>query len=192
MVEFEGREVTRLPSYRRTGIGMARSFQITALFQTLSVRENLRLAAQARHRWSALSFWGRVERLEEPIETAERLLVRLGLRERAEVAAGELSHGQQRLLEVGLALAARPRLLLLDEPTSGMGIDDIPVITELIREIGRDHTVVLIEHNMGIVMSLSDRVTVMNQGRVLVEEAPDAVRVDPRVRTAYLGEAIDA
>jgi branched-chain amino acid transport system ATP-binding protein len=187
-VEFEGRDVTRLPSHRRTSIGMARSFQITALFQTLPVRENLRLAAQARHRWRALSFWGRADRLEEPRETAERLLERLGLRDRADVPAGELSHGQQRILEVGLAMAARPRMLLLDEPTSGMGVDDIPAITGLVRELGRDHTILLIEHNMSIVMSLSDRVTVMHQGQVLVEGKPDEVRADPRVRTAYLGE----
>jgi branched-chain amino acid transport system ATP-binding protein len=191
-VEFEGRPVTRLPSHRRTAIGMARSFQITALFQTLPVRENLRLAAQAMHRWAALSFWRRVEGLEEPRETAERILDRLGLSDRADTPAGELSHGQQRILEVGLAMAARPRLLLLDEPTSGMGVDDIPAITELIRDLGRDHTVLLIEHNMGIVMSLSDRITVMSQGRILVEGAPDAVREDPRVRTAYLGEVGDA
>jgi branched-chain amino acid transport system ATP-binding protein len=189
-VEFEGREVTRLPSHRRTAIGMARSFQITALFQTLSVRENLRLAAQARHRWRAMAFWGRTDRLEEPRETAERLLSRLGLRDRAEVAAGELSHGQQRILEVGLAMAAKPRMLLLDEPTSGMGVDDIPAITELIRELGREHTILLIEHNMGIVMSLSDRITVMHQGQVLVEGAPEEIRADARVRTAYLGEEV--
>jgi branched-chain amino acid transport system ATP-binding protein len=191
-VEFEGKDVTRLPSHRRTSIGMARSFQITALFQTLSVRENLRLAAQARLRWAAMDFWGRAERLAEPLETAEALLTRLGLQERAGVAAGELSHGQQRILEVGMAMAARPRMLLLDEPTSGMGIDDIPAITDLIRELGRDHTVLLIEHNMGIVMSLSDRVTVMHQGHVLVEGPPEEVREDERVRTAYLGEVIDA
>jgi branched-chain amino acid transport system ATP-binding protein len=191
-VEFEGRDVTRLPSHRRIGIGMARSFQITALFQTLSVRENLRLAAQARHRWAAMDFWRRVDRIEAPLQIAEELLGRLGLRHRADVPAGELSHGQQRILEVGLAMAARPRMLLLDEPTSGMGVDDIPAITDLIHELGRDHTILLIEHNMGIVMSLSDRVTVMHQGQVLVEGPPELVRADERVRTAYLGEAIDA
>jgi branched-chain amino acid transport system ATP-binding protein len=191
-VEFDGHDVTHLPSHRRTVLGMARSFQITALFQTLSVRENLRVAAQARHRWAAMTFWGRTERLHEPRETAEGLLDRLGLRDHADVAAGELSHGQQRILEVGLAMAAKPRMLLLDEPTSGMGVDDIPAITALIRELGRDHTILVIEHNMGIVMSLSDRITVMQQGQVLVEGPPNAVRSDPRVRTAYLGEVVDA
>jgi branched-chain amino acid transport system ATP-binding protein len=191
-VEFEGADVTRLPSHRRTGIGMSRSFQITSLFQALSVRENLRLAAQARHAWAALNFWRRAEALEAAQEAAESLLRRLGLRERAHVPAGELSHGQQRILEVGLAMAARPRMLFLDEPTSGMGVEDIPAITALIRELGQEHTILLIEHNMGIVMSISDRVTVMHQGKVLVEGTPDEVRDDRRVRTAYLGEVVDA
>ena len=120
---------------------------------------------------------------------ADEIIDRLQLGARAHVAAGELSHGQQRVLEVGMAMAARPKLLLLDEPTSGMGIDDIPVMTKLIGELGRDYTVMLIEHNMGIVMSISDTITVMHQGKVLVEGDPRTVRNDPRVRAAYLGEA---
>ena len=191
-VEFEGVDVTRLPSHRRTAIGMARSFQITSIFQALTVRENLRLAAQARRAWAAMNFWRTVGALDEPREQAEALLRRLGLEQRADVPAGELSHGQQRILEVGLAMAARPRMLFLDEPTSGMGVDDIPTITELIRELGRDHTILLIEHNMSVVMSISDRVTVMHQGKVLVEGDPEQVREDARVRTAYLGEVVDA
>jgi branched-chain amino acid transport system ATP-binding protein len=191
-VRFRGADVTHLPSHRRVGIGMARSFQITSLFQALTVRENLRLAIQARRAWSALNFWRRVDASDEAQVEADALLRRIGLESRADLLAGELSHGQQRILEVGLAMAGRPSMLFLDEPTSGMGVEDIPVITDLIRELGKDHTILLIEHNMGIVMSISDRVTVMHQGHVLLEGTPDEVRADARVRTAYLGEAVDA
>lgn len=188
-VLFEGREVSRRPAHGRVGIGMGRSFQITSLFQSLSARENLRLAAQGRDGNRALAFWYSAEKRRRHIELAEEILSRLELGSRAELPAGELSHGQQRVLEVGMALAAQPRMLLLDEPTSGMGVDDIPVMTRLIRELGQEHTIMLIEHNMSIVMSISEIVTVMHQGRVLVEGTPEDVRVDERVRTAYLGEA---
>ena len=188
-IEFAGHDITRLPGYKRVAVGMARSFQVTELFQNLSVRENLRLAAQGRRMAEALNFWKPVSALREPLEIARELLERLGLERWAELKAGELSHGQQRILEVGMAMAAKPKLLLLDEPTSGMGIDDIPMMTTLIRELGSDHTILLIEHNMNIVMNISDVITVMAQGRVLVEGPPGRVREDAQVRTAYLGEA---
>jgi branched-chain amino acid transport system ATP-binding protein len=189
-VEFAGQDITRLPNHKRTGIGMSRSFQITSLFQNLSVRENLRLSAQGRNMLKAMKFWGPVESLAETIEIAEQLLERLSLTDCADVLAGELSHGQQRILEVGMAMAAKPKMLLLDEPTSGMGIEDIPVMTNLIHELGKELTILLIEHNMGIVMSISDIVTVMYQGQVLVEGTPEVVSEDERVRIAYLGEAV--
>ncbi|MCA1939723.1 MAG: ABC transporter ATP-binding protein [Caenispirillum bisanense] len=188
-VLFEGREVTRKPANARVGLGMARSFQLTSLFQNLSVRENLRVAAQGRDGARALTFWRPAESRREHLAVADEILERLALTARADTAAGDLSHGQQRVLEVGMALAARPRLLLLDEPTSGMGVDDIPVMTRLIGELGREYTVMLIEHNMSIVMSISDTITVMHQGKVLVEGPPEVVRADARVRSAYLGEA---
>jgi len=186
---FEGADITQRPAHGRTRIGMTRSFQITSLFQTLSVRENLRLAAQGRDGLKALTFWRPTQSRREHLEIADEVLERLQLTGRAHTAAGDLSHGQQRVLEVGMALCGRPRLLLLDEPTSGMGIDDIPTMTRLIGELGKDHTVMLIEHNMSIVMSISDTITVMNRGQVLVEGPPETVRADERVRTAYLGEA---
>ncbi len=188
-IVFDGRDVTRRPAHARVGIGMARSFQVTSLFQNLSVRENLRLASQGRDGDRALAFWRPVSAGRAHLERADRIMERLNLSARANAAAGDLSHGQQRVLEVGMALCGEPKLLLLDEPTSGMGIDDIPVMTKLIADLGRDHTVMLIEHNMGIVMSISDTVTVMSRGKVLVEGRPDAVRADERVRAAYLGEA---
>ncbi|WP_136067519.1 ABC transporter ATP-binding protein [Modicisalibacter radicis] len=186
---LDGRDITRQPAHGRVGLGMARSFQITSLFQELSVHENLRLAAQGVDGWKALNFWQRLDTRKRHIDTADEVLERLNLTERAGIPAGELSHGQQRILEVGMAICARPKLLLLDEPTSGMGIDDIPTMTRLIGELGRDHSILLIEHNMSIVMSISDTITVMNRGRVLVEGTPDSVRNDQRVREAYLGEA---
>lgn len=186
---FNGQDITRRPPHGRVALGMARSFQITSLFQNLSVRENLRLAAQGTAGWRALNFWKRLDAHHRHAATADQMLERLALTQRADLQAGTLSHGQQRILEVGMAMCARPRLLLLDEPTSGMGVDDIPIMTRLIGELGRDHTVLLIEHNMSIVMSISDTITVMNRGRILVEGAPETVRADERVRTAYLGEA---
>jgi len=185
---FDGHDVTRSSAHGRVSIGMARSFQITSLFQNLSVRENLRLASQGRDGHLALTFWRAEESKRCHLEQADEVLERLQLTARANMAAGDLSHGQQRVLEVGMALCARPKLLLLDEPTSGMGVDDIPIMTNLIAELGKELTVMLIEHNMRMVMSISDRITVMHQGRILVEGTPEQVRSDDRVRAAYLGE----
>jgi len=186
-IAFAGRDVTRLPDAERVHLGMARSFQITSLFAQLTVRENLRLAAQAVMRGRAACFWKPVASLGEAADIADGLLARLGMQRLAGLPAGTLAHGQQRMLEVGMCLAARPRLLLLDEPTSGMGVNDLPMMRELIRDAARDHTVVLIEHNMGIVLTISDRITVMAQGRVLAEGTADQIRGHPDVQRAYLG-----
>jgi branched-chain amino acid transport system ATP-binding protein len=170
--------------------GVARSFQVTSLFLNLSVRENLRLAAQGRRPTQALQLWRSAESLRPAIEMAQALLERLNLSSVAERQVGELSHGQQRRLEVGMAIAAQPKIIFLDEPTSGMGIDDIGEMKRLIHGLRADHAVVLIEHNMDIVMDISDMITVMQQGQVLVQARPDAIRNDERVRRAYLGGMI--
>ena len=170
--------------------GVARSFQVTSLFANLSVRENLRLAAQGVDARRALSAWKPPRGTLAHAGVVDSVLERLALQRFAGAAAGALSHGQQRRLEVGMALAARPKAIFLDEPTSGMGIDDLAGMKELIRSLRDDYTVVLIEHNMGIVMDISDTVTVMQQGRVLVEGRPDQIRGDERVRSAYLGNMI--
>lgn len=187
-VFFEGQDIGRQPAHSRVRIGMGRSFQITSLFQGLSARENLRIAAQGRDGSRALAFWCRAEKRRRHSDLAEQILDYLSLGTQADLPAGELSHGQQRVLEVGMALAAQPQLLLLDEPTSGMGVDDIPVMTRLISDLGREHTIMLIEHNMSLVMSISQSITVMDRGRILVDGPPEEVRADERVRTAYLGE----
>ena len=187
---FDGHDVTREPDHRRVRRGIARSFQVTSLFLTLSVRENLRLAAQGTAPAGAMNCWSAPDGPRAHAETVDRVLERVGLQRVAGSAAGNLSHGQQRRLEVGMALAARPKAIFLDEPTSGMGIDDIDGMKKLIRGLRDEHTVVLIEHNMNIVMDISDRVTVMQLGRVLAEGLPQEIRGDERVRAAYLGNMI--
>ena len=187
---FDGHDVTREPDYRRVRRGIARSFQVTSLFLTLPVRENLRLAAQGIAPTGAMNCWSPPDGPLAHAETVAKVLERVGLERVAGNAAGNLSHGQQRRLEVGMALAARPKAIFLDEPTSGMGIDDIEGMKQLIRGLRDEHTVVLIEHNMNIVMDISDTITVMQLGRVLAEGLPHEIRRDDRVRAAYLGNMI--
>ncbi|ESJ25329.1 ABC transporter [Cupriavidus sp. HPC(L)] len=189
-IVFDGHDVTGETDYQRVQRGIARSFQVTSLFPSLPVRENLRLAALGTQPRRAMNCWRRPVGELACTETVERVLERLELTRVAGAVAGALSHGQQRRLEVGMALAARPRAIFLDEPTSGMGVDDLGAMKRLIRGLAEDHTVVLIEHNMDIVMDISDTITVMQQGKVLMEGPPDTVRGDPRVRAAYLGNMI--
>ncbi len=189
-IVFDGHDVTREPDHRRVQRGMARSFQVTSLFLTLPVRENLRLAAQGTAPAQALNCWSAPVGARSRADVVARVLARLGLERHADTPVGNLSHGQQRRLEVGMALAAGPKAIFLDEPTSGMGIDDLDDMKRLIQGLKDEHTVVLIEHNMNIVMDISDTVTVMQQGRVLAEGHPHAIRSDERVRSAYLGNMI--
>lgn len=189
-IVFDGQDVTHVPDHRRVQRGIARSFQVTSLFLSLSVRENLRLAAQGTAPTRAMNCWHEPEGPRSCAETVASVLARLGLESFASLPAGNLSHGQQRRLEVGMALAARPKAIFLDEPTSGMGIDDLEDMKSFIRSLRDEHTVVLIEHNMNIVMDISDTVTVMQQGRVLAEGLPHEIRSDNRVRAAYLGNMI--
>ncbi|MFZ2309378.1 MAG: ABC transporter ATP-binding protein [Rhodoferax sp.] len=189
-IVFDGHDVTHEPDHRRVQRGMARSFQVTSLFLSLPVRENLRLAAQGIAPAKALNCWHEPVGPRACADTVERVLAKLGLESHALTPAGNLSHGQQRRLEVGMALAAHPKAIFLDEPTSGMGIDDLDDMKRLIQSLREEHTVVLIEHNMDIVMDISDTVTVMQQGRVLAEGLPHVIRSDDRVRAAYLGNMI--
>ena len=189
-IMFDGHDVTHEPDHKRVRRGVARSFQVTSLFANLGVRENLRLAAQGVDAKRALNAWKPPRDTLAHNDVVDSVLERLALQRFADTAAGALSHGQQRRLEVGMALAARPKAIFLDEPTSGMGIDDLADMKQLIRSLRDEYTVVLIEHNMGIVMDISDTITVMQQGRVLVEGRPDEIRGDERVRSAYLGNMI--
>jgi branched-chain amino acid transport system ATP-binding protein len=187
---FDGHDLTRERGHRRVRRGIARSFQVTSLFLTLTVRENLRLAAQGVAPAEAFDAWHEPVGTRACADTVDRVLAKVGLESFAATLASNLSHGQQRRLEVGMALAAHPKLILLDEPTSGMGIDDIEGMKSLIRSLRDEHAVLFIEHNMGIVMDISDTITVMQQGSVLAEGAPDTIRSDSRVRAAYLGNMI--
>lgn len=188
---LDGTEISHLPGFERVQCGLARSFQVTSLFLNLSVRENLRIAAQGRKPKNALWGWSPPGTHDAALEIADSLLERFRLQTKAERAAALLSHGEQRRLEVAMALAAKPRLVFLDEPTSGMGIDDIGEMKALISSLKQDgYAVLLIEHNMDIVMGISDTITVMQLGRVLVEGTPAAIRNDEQVRRAYLGNMI--
>lgn len=189
-ISLHGKDITSSTAEERVQLGIARSFQVTSLFPTLDVHENLRLAAQGKTPWQALAPWRSAKTNVRAHEIAEEIMERLSLKHVYSRAAGELSHGQQRRLEVGMAMASKPRVILMDEPTSGMGIDDIEEMKNLIRDLGHDHTVLFIEHNMGIVMNISDTVTVMQAGRKLVEGTPAFVREDPEVQRAYLGNMI--
>ncbi|OWT81149.1 ABC transporter ATP-binding protein [Achromobacter sp. HZ28] len=190
-IHFEGQEIGHLPGHLRVRRGLARSFQVTSLFQNLSVRENLRVAAQGRSPRKALFGWSIPGNDDAAVAVADVLLEKFKLDGVAQRASGHLSHGQQRRLEVAMALAAGPKLVFLDEPTSGMGIDDIAEMKALIFSLKQEgYAVLLIEHNMDIVMGISDTITVMQAGRVLVEGTPDAIRGDERVRRAYLGNMV--
>ena len=186
-VYFDGSAVTKLPVHRRTHLGIARSFQITAVFPELTVRENVRLAAQAVAPKVRRSFLRASTSKALRLDVVDDVMERVGLTRLSEVPAANLSHGLTRRLEIALALASGPRLLLLDEPLSGMGVDDIAGMEQLLRSLVPDHTVVLVEHNMPVTLAISDRVSVLVGGQVLVEGTPQEVAADDRVKDAYLG-----
>ncbi|HKZ06007.1 MAG TPA: ABC transporter ATP-binding protein [Methylomirabilota bacterium] len=183
-----GVPVTGLPPHAIARRGLARSFQRNSLFPRLPVLENLRLAAAA----DGVGSWrllGRVERLPAPLARARETAEAVGLAERLDVLAGALSYGEQRQLEVGLALATRPRLLLLDEPTAGMSPEETARMTRMLEGLPREITLLIIEHDMDVVASLADRVTVLHYGEVLTEGSFAHVKADPRVYEVYLGSA---
>jgi branched-chain amino acid transport system ATP-binding protein len=183
-----GQDVTGLRADQMVHRGMARSFQITSLFPDMPLRDHVELALQGRRR-EGLRFWRSDRLLDVHRERAESLLDDVGLASLADVPAAAVSYGQKRALELAIALALDPRVLLLDEPTAGMGVEDVQRTIDLIRRVREGRTVVLVEHNMRVVATLADRVTVLQRGRVLAEGGYDEVRDDRRVITAYLGEA---
>ena len=182
-----GQEITHLPLYRRAPLGLARSYQITSVFTNLSVEENMLLAIQAHHGHS-FRFWGRG--LKDPQLLAELgpALETVGLSERAEAIAGNLSHGEKKQLEVGMALSCKPQLLLLDEPMAGMGPGGSIELSKLIRKLKKEMTILLVEHDMEAIFSLADRITVLIYGEVVATGSVEEIRSNPAVRQAYLGE----
>jgi branched-chain amino acid transport system ATP-binding protein len=184
-VLLEGRDITGIATHKLSELGLSRSFQITNLFAQSTVFENLRLAAQVLEPgYRALLPVRRSQRAEAK---AEELIERFGLSAKATELAGNLSHGEQRRLEIAIALACEPRILILDEPTQGMSHADTEEASQLVARLGRDLTLVLIEHDIDLVMDLSHTVIVLHQGRKLAEGSPQEVRANKDVQTAYFG-----
>jgi branched-chain amino acid transport system ATP-binding protein len=187
-VFFAGRDVTGVSQHRFAHIGIAKSFQITNLFPQLSAFENVRVAVQAKH--SRFDVWNRRTDLKEVDARAAALLALVGLADRRGELAENLAHGNQRSLEIAVALACEPRLLLLDEPTAGMSPEEARAMMELILRLHQERTVILVEHRMKLVMGISERIIVLHQGRLLAEGTPDQIRAHDEVRRVYLGESI--
>jgi len=187
-IYFAGERITALPVHRVIQKGVARTFQLTHLFPALTARENVRIAAQARRgdRWRPLAGGALFATTGEAADAALDLM---RLSDVAEVKAGLLSHGNQRLLEVAMALAQRPRLLLLDEPTQGLSVEETDQTVGILREMlgAGGLTVILVEHDMEVVFRLADNITVLHRGRVIADGAPDAVKANAEVQSAYLG-----
>jgi branched-chain amino acid transport system ATP-binding protein len=187
-VHFAGNDITSLPMYRRSALGLARSFQITSLFLDLSVLDNVALAVQA-HAGHSFRFWRDARSEPELREPARAALARVGLSERAHLPASALSHGEHRQLELAMALASSPRMLLLDEPMAGLGPEESARMVAMLRALKRELTILLVEHDMEAVFALADRITVLVYGRVIASGVPADIRANAAVRDAYLGEA---
>jgi len=187
IIRFDGSDITGLALHRRSRLGLARSFQITSLFADFTALDNVALAVQA-HSGHSFRFWRDARRDDRLRQPAQAALARVGLAARAGMRVDKLSHGEHRQLEIAMALATRPRMLLLDEPMAGMGPDESARMVEMLRKLKGSITILLIEHDMETVFALADRVTVLVYGCVIASGDPAAIRTDPAVREAYLGE----
>jgi branched-chain amino acid transport system ATP-binding protein len=187
-IRFEGADVAGLAPYRFARMGIARSYQITSLFPQLCAHENVRLACQAVHAPGRGGLWRSRARYPELADEADAALSLVGLSARRGRLAANLAHGEQRALEIAVALASRPKLLLLDEPTAGMSPEETKEMMDLIARLAAERTVLLVEHKMKMVMGLADHIVVLHQGRLLAAGTPDAIRADANVRRVYLGE----
>jgi len=184
---FDGKDITEIPIHLRSARGLARSFQITNIFHDMTTWDNVALAVQAQAGHS-FHFWK--DARKEPVlrEPALVFLKQVGLEERAGILAGQLSHGEHRQLEIAMALATRPKMLLLDEPMAGMGPEESKAMVEILQGLKRKLTILLIEHDMDVVFTLADQITVLVYGRGIATDAPEAIRKHPEVQAAYLGE----
>ncbi len=190
-VVFDGRDITRLPAHARARLGLARTFQITSVFHEFTALDNVALAVQA-HDGHSFRFW-RAARDEVALRApALEALERVGLAKRADVTVRHMSHGEHRQLEIAMALAARPRMLLLDEPMAGMGPEESQRMVEILRALKGELAILLIEHDMDAVFALADRITVLVYGRALATGTVDEIRANADVRAAYLGDAEEA
>jgi branched-chain amino acid transport system ATP-binding protein len=186
-IRFAGEDITALPVWQRSLRGLARSFQITSLFPEFTALDNVALAVQA-HAGHSFRFWRDARTEPELREPARAALARAGLADRADVLVANMSHGQHRQLEIAIALATKPRMLLLDEPMAGMGVEESARMVTLLRELKQELTILLIEHDMDAVFALGDRISVLVYGRLIASGEPAAIRANPDVRRAYLGE----
>jgi branched-chain amino acid transport system ATP-binding protein len=186
-IVFAGEDITALPTWQRSMIGLARSFQITSLFLDFTALDNVALAVQA-HAGHSFHFWRKARSEEELRAPARAALERVGLSHRADTLVSSMSHGEHRQLEIAMALATDPRMLLLDEPMAGMGPEESARMVGTLRELKKQYTILLIEHDMEAVFALADRISVLVYGRVIATGLPDEIRANPDVRQAYLGE----
>jgi branched-chain amino acid transport system ATP-binding protein len=186
-IAFNGRDITDLPVYARSALGLARTFQITSLFLDFTALDNAALAVQA-HAGHSFEFWRDARRDPALRDPARAALDRAGLSARADVIVSNLSHGEHRQLELAMALATKPRMLLLDEPMAGLGPEESARMVKTLRELKHDLTILLIEHDMEAVFALADRITVLVYGRVIASGDPASIRANAEVRQAYLGE----
>jgi len=186
-IDFQGRDITRLPPYRRAQLGIARTFQITSIFLEMTVLENVSVAVQVRQGHS-FRFWKKVGRDASVLARARELLERVGLSDHAGRLASELSHGQHRQLEIAIALAGEPKALLLDEPMAGMGLEDSARLTRLLQSLKGSVAMLFVEHDMDAVFALADRITVLVYGQRVVTGTPAEIRSNAEVRRAYLGD----
>jgi branched-chain amino acid transport system ATP-binding protein len=186
-VSLVGRDITNMPAYRRCALGLARSFQITSLLLDFTAADNVALAAQA-HDGHSFRFFANARKERGLRDAAQAALQRVGLADRANVPVSKLSHGEQRELELAVALATRPQLLLLDEPMAGLGVTESARMVKLLQELRKEVTIVLVEHDMEAVFALADRISVLVYGRVIASGAPAEIRQNEEVKRAYLGD----
>jgi branched-chain amino acid transport system ATP-binding protein len=186
-IRFAGQDITHLPAWRRSQLGLARSFQITSLLKDFTAADNVALAAQARDGHS-FRFWGNARNERHLRDAAHSALARVGLEHRSDAIVSELSHGEQRELELAVALATRPQLLLLDEPMAGLGATESARMVKLLADLHKQVTIILVEHDMNAVFALADRITVLVYGRIIASDVPAAIRLNEEVKRAYLGD----
>jgi branched-chain amino acid transport system ATP-binding protein len=186
-IHFAGRDITHLSTPARARLGLARSFQLTSVLQDFTALDNVALAVQA-HQGHSFRFWTPARRDVSLRQPAMAVLREVGLSARAEVLAARLSHGEQRQLEIAMALASDPGMLLLDEPTAGMGPDESARLVDYLKTLQGKRTILLVEHDMDVVFALADRITVLVYGRAIATDSPAAIRANAEVRQAYLGD----
>lgn len=187
-ITFNGRDISRSKSAEIARMGVIRSFQISAVFPHMTARENVRVALQ-RQLGTSFHFWRSVSSLNKLNTRAEELLASVGLERFADTVVADMSYGRKRALEIATTLAMEPELMLLDEPTQGMGREDVELVTQLIRKVSKGRTILMVEHNLGVVSTLCDTITVLQRGAILTEGDYATVSADPRVKEAYMGKA---